>query len=198
MARTANPENARPKNCDGMTTTTSAGFQSITQDLDVAISVLALITRRPQDLDKLQREQGATTNAYSALELLLEQGEHEPGDEIDSSEDGDVDSQLDPDPGTLRNKVLDRLAETLARYKTDPREKENTGLDAKHVSSTMMVVDEQRERIKIFCSKNEGLDQRADNIDLEFLDRWKVCMEAVAKNGKSLPKKPHRAKVADT
>lgn len=174
-----------------MTTTTSAGLQSITQDLDVAISVLTLITRRPHDLDKLRLEQNTTTGAYSTPELLLEQGVHEPGDELDSSEDKDMDNQLDPDPGTLRNKVLDRLAKTLARYKTDPRDKKNAGLDTKHVSSTMMAVDEQKQRIKIFYSKNERVNQRADNKDLEFLEGWKVYMEAVAKNGESLLKKPH-------
>ncbi|KAK5214941.1 hypothetical protein LTR96_011628 [Exophiala xenobiotica] len=77
----------------------------------------------------------------------------------------------------LQNKILDRLAETLARFKSDP--KARNSFDAKHVSSAMMVVYRKDERVKILCSKNEGLDTE----DRDFLRDWKDCMETIARRG---------------
>jgi len=169
-----------------MNAPTSERALSAPKELDIAICILALITRRPYDFESLLNEEGlplpGTSNADSTLEPRSEEGS-DPDDELDAPEDGDMNGQLDRDPRTLRNKVLDRLAEVLARYKTDPRDKEKTGLDARHVSSTMMAVDERSKRVKIFCSKNEGLDQEGSSEDTEFLDRWKFCMEGVAKKG---------------
>ncbi|GAB1315563.1 hypothetical protein MFIFM68171_05773 [Madurella fahalii] len=152
----------------------SGDSPSAPQDLDVAISVLALVTRRPPNLDRLPTE-----------EILPSHGGLEPDDKLDIVEDAgrDMDIQVDPDLRTLRNKLLDRLAEILARYKTDPKDKGKAGLDARHVASTMMIVNEASRRVKIFCSKNEGLDQEDDNGDVEFLARWRICMEGIAKKG---------------
>ena len=60
----------------------------------------------------------------------------------------------------LRNKVLDRLAEILARVKTNRPRQAGPILDAKHVSATYMVIRDKDMAVDIFCSKNEGLDQR--------------------------------------
>ncbi|OJJ05981.1 hypothetical protein ASPVEDRAFT_87303 [Aspergillus versicolor CBS 583.65] len=76
----------------------------------------------------------------------------------------------------LQNNLLDRLAETLARYKSKPGQ---GGKDAKHVAATMMIPFEEEEWVEIVCAKNEGLD-RADEI---FLQKWKKCMERMAING---------------
>ena len=77
----------------------------------------------------------------------------------------------------LQSKILDRLAETLARFKSDPKARKS--IDAKHVSSAMMIVYQKNERVKILCSKNEGLDIE----DNAFLRDWKNCMETIAKKG---------------
>lgn len=103
-----------------------------------------------------------------------------PDEEFDDLEDPTV---LSADPEyeqyciELKNQFLDRLAETLARFKTDAQAK--TSNDAKHVSAAMMVCYEDEERVKIFCAKNEGLEQE----DEDFLARWKLLMESIARKG---------------
>jgi len=159
--------------------------QSVAQELDVAISVLALITHRPRDLDKLLTQRPPVLgDDGSPQDDLGEQG-HESLDEIDADDTG-FSSPLDPDSGRLRSKMLDRLAETLARYKTEPWARNRP--DAKHVASAMMVVNERLGKVKIFCSKNEGLDQGRGSEDTEFLARWGICMERVASQGQSVPR----------
>ena len=96
---------------------------------------------------------------------------------MDIGEGGDGLEELQ-DPAELTNKALDRFAETLARFKSDPKAFKSP--DAKHVSSAMMMVYNEDERFKIICSKNEGLDAE----DKAFLAKWKICMEAIAKSGK--------------
>jgi len=157
-------------------------------DLNIAISALGLITRRAPHLERILASQGqgtASSDPGPAETQPEDAQELAPEAEIDGTEDdGDMEGELGPDPRTLRNKVLDRLAEVLAGYKTDPRSKEaDATLDARHVSSTMMHVDERFGRVKIFCSKNEGLDQQGELGDTQFLGRWKVCMEDFAKKG---------------
>ncbi len=76
----------------------------------------------------------------------------------------------------LQNRLLDRLAETLARYKSKTGQGSK---DAKHVAATMMIPFGEEERAEIICAKNEGLD-REDEI---FLQKWKACMERMAING---------------
>ncbi|KAF1993802.1 hypothetical protein P154DRAFT_384427, partial [Amniculicola lignicola CBS 123094] len=83
----------------------------------------------------------------------------------------------------LRNKVLDRLAETLARYKSDRTVNKGPVLDPKHVSSTMMIIDEEHNKVKILCAKNEGLNQHNSTDDTDFLNCWKACMEHISKEG---------------
>lgn len=84
----------------------------------------------------------------------------------------------------LRDKVLDRLAETLARFKSDPDGNRGFPLGSKHVSSTMMIVYHQSTRVKFLCAKNEGLDQGDTTEDTDFLDSWRKCMECISKTGK--------------
>ncbi|KAJ5371713.1 hypothetical protein N7517_003719 [Penicillium concentricum] len=91
--------------------------------------------------------------------------------------------KIQPDPEheqyriELKNQFLDRLAETLARFKTDPQAR--TSNDAEHVSAAMMVCYEDEEHVKIFCANNEGLDKE----DHDFLARWKLRMESIARKG---------------
>lgn len=72
-------------------------------------------------------------------------------------------------PKTLRNKVLDRLAKILIRYKSDRTVNKGPILDLKHVSSTIIIIDEKYNKIKILYAKNEGLDQHNSTDDTDFL-----------------------------
>lgn len=75
---------------------------------------------------------------------------------------------------------MDRLAETLARFKTakDPQARKNGGnRDAQHVASVAMLEDFDHGGVTIFCSKNEGLD----SVDETFLGNLKVLLEMTAK-----------------
>lgn len=168
---------------------------SVYGDLENAICLLALITGRPPDPegllvpgkevrsrnDKLERTSGidhiqASESEAEALEMNI----GVVGDGVEELEDLQViDTDRDERQylAELQSKVLDRLAETLARFKSDPKARKS--LDAKHVSSAMMIVYKEEERVKILCSKNEGLDTE----DRAFLGDWKNCMEAIAKTG---------------
>lgn len=137
-------------------------------NLEGAICLLALISDRPPGSEKSTREMDKEPGTYSNEE------------EFDDLEDPSV---LGSDPENeqyrikLRNQFLDRLAETLARFKSDVPAK--TSIDAQHVSAAMMVCYENEELVKIYCAKNEGLKKEDD----DFLARWKTYMEGIAKKG---------------
>ena len=140
---------------------------SVYQNLEDAVCLLALITKREPELEQ-------TSTPF--------QGLHEDdGAELDGVEEVGMLSDIDVDRdeqqylNELRSKLLDRLAETLARFKT----KDKSSLDAKHVTSTMMVLDKERRTTKIICTKNEGLDK----FDRRYLKRWKACVKNVAAKG---------------
>ncbi|KAJ5966834.1 hypothetical protein N7501_003082 [Penicillium viridicatum] len=143
------------------------------QNLEDAICLLALISDRPPGLEESTQQ---TEPCRIDREL-----ESYPSDEVfDDPEDPTV---LGADPEheqyriELKNQFLDRLAETLARFKTDAQAK--TSNDVKHVSAAMMVCYEDEGRVKILCAKNEGLEQE----DKDFLARWKLLMEGIARKG---------------
>lgn len=166
----------------------SQEVSQVYQDLEDVICLLALITDRYADPESLlpssEDQDGKNADLEDAPEMENEDLHSGSDDIVDGIEEVKDLSTLDTDRdgqrhlAELQNKVLDRLAETLARFKTDSNKRPSP--DAKHVSSAMMVVYKQPERVKIFCSKNEGLDEE----DRNFLNKWKVCMEAVAKTGK--------------
>ena len=170
--------------------------RSVYEDLEDAICFLALITGRPPDLEGLpvlgkavyrkneNLERTSGVNHIQASKSEAEAIQMEISDVDDSVEELEDLQVVNTDKDEqqylfeLQTKVLDRLAETLARFKSDPKAKKSP--DAKHVSSTMMIVYKGEERVKILCSKNEGLDKE----DKAFLREWKYCMEAIAKKGK--------------
>ena len=123
--------------------------------LNATICLLGLITARPANLDELliEREEPVAEKASS--------GGDDAENDIETPEDDEISSTVDEkkrDLDALRNKVLDRLAEALARYKSDPKEVKGPILDPKHVSSTMMIKYDDKNKVKILCAKNEGLD----------------------------------------
>ncbi|KAJ5153726.1 uncharacterized protein N7500_009165 [Penicillium coprophilum] len=136
---------------------------SMHQSLDDAICLLALVTQRPPGLE----ESVEKTEAKD----IDEESQSKSDEKLDDPEDPAV---LGSDPEReqyrieLKNQFLDRLAETLARFKNDAQARNSN--DAKHVSAAMMVCYEDEEHVKIFCAKNEGLDKE----DNDFLARWKL------------------------
>lgn len=146
---------------------------SLHQNLEDAICLLALISDRPPGLEESIQE--------------VETGDIDKGSQSYASDEEFADPEdptvLGADPENeqyrieLKNQFLDRLAETLARFKTDVQVKRSD--DAKHVSATMMVCYENEEHVKIICAKNEGLEKE----DNEFLGRWKSHMEGIARKG---------------
>ncbi|KAI0474924.1 hypothetical protein GGR56DRAFT_643744 [Xylariaceae sp. FL0804] len=126
-------------------------------------SLLSLITDRPPALND---GKGSDTT-HAAVECGLQ--------DVSGS---DFESDLtDPDAATilLKRSALDRLAEILARYKTDkkhPDAKKNR--DAKHVTAVVMVECSERGSVRILCAKNEGLD----DIDVRFLRKLRGLLES--------------------
>jgi hypothetical protein len=169
--------------------------RSVYGDLEDSICLLALITRRPPDLEGLvglvkevhsrndhsERTLGVTHIQAPEAEAEASQIEIDVGvdgvEELEDLQIIDTDRDEQQYVAELQSKVLDRLAETLARFKSDPKTRKSP--DAKHVSSAIMILYREDERVKILCSKNEGLDTE----DKAFLRDWKDCMEAIAKTG---------------
>jgi hypothetical protein len=145
--------------------------------LHKAICLLSLITARPADLDDLpvDSKEPETKDASSETE--------DDAEDLEDAEISNPEDEKKRNLDVLRNKVLDRLAETLARYKSDPRGGKGSTPDAKHVASTMMIMYDDEHKVKILCAKNEGLDQGKSTEDSDFLNSWKGCMERIARAG---------------
>ncbi|KAJ5489399.1 hypothetical protein N7539_004289 [Penicillium diatomitis] len=146
---------------------------SMHQNLEDAICLLALISDRPPALEESTQETGTTENDKESPSYSNEEEFDDPEDPTGLG----TDREHEQYHIELKNQFLDRLAETLARFKTDPKAK--SSIDAKHVSAAMMVCDENEEHVKIFCAKNEGLEKEDD----DFLASWKLRMEGIARKG---------------
>jgi len=191
----------------------SNSFSSIANDLHVASCLLALITKRPEGLDRLLvREAGSDdeSNGDHGKGLISTKAETSSMSDVYVEDYGEPDIENHEenleedfeetsaskytDGGTvsevylaaLKNKVLDRLAETLARHKSDPKGQRGPPLDSKHVSSAMMIAYGESTRVKILCAKNEGLNQEGETDDTEFLESWKKYMESISKAGTAI------------
>lgn len=122
-----------------------------------------------------------------SLELAEKTSDDDDADDTENLEDVEISSTDDEKKhnlDALRNKVLDRLAETLARYKSDPKGGKGSILDPKYVSSTMMIMYDDENKVKILCAKNEGLAQGYSTDDTDFLNSWKACIERISRAGK--------------
>lgn len=145
------------------------------RNLDDAICLLASIPDRPPDPEGLNQEESEASDMDRNSESDLY--DEISDDDIEYPTVLDTNSKGDQYLTELKNQFLDRLAEILARFKTNPKAKKSK--DAKHVSATMMACHEAKESVKIFCAKNEGLDHE----DRKFLSEWKQHMENIAKKG---------------
>lgn len=145
------------------------------RNLDDVTCLLATIPDRPPDPEGLNHEgsEASDLDRKSESDLYDESSD----DDIGVPTGSETTSKSDQYLTELKDQFLDRLAEILARFKTDPKAKKSK--DAKHVSATMMACHEAKESVKIFCAKNEGLDHE----DRKFLSEWKQHMEDIAKKG---------------
>jgi hypothetical protein len=162
-------------------------FESPGDSLHAAICLLALITQRPANLEEIVPESNKKIGLFEEKAASDGNVEEDDGEEEDEENVAivDIDDGRPRDLSTLRSKVLDRLAEMLARYKSDPKKRGDPALDPKHVSSTMMIVHDKQNKVKILCSKNEGLDQGGSSEDTSFLNSWKKRMELISRAGTS-------------
>ena len=160
--------------------------------LDYAICLLACITARPSGLEKILppiSEDHCDEENLSSTEIGHEHqrtlnGEEEDAETIlagieDLQEAVEHDSGKDEElrNSLLKDKLLDCLAEALARFKSKPETKKSQ--DAKNVSSTFMCERDDGLGGHIFCTKNEGLDED----DRNFLIKWSKCMQEISTNG---------------
>lgn len=183
-----------------MSTHLHGGNPSLHKDLEDAICLLALVTKRPpvpEDMALPSRSESFNSNNLETksdceLELTapteseLEITDAEFEDEVDDAEDSDdlenLETEMDEEQSMLQlqDKFLDRLAETLARFKSSPSSpKKARLLDAKHVSSTMLAVDRQGKKTKIFGSKNEGFDKADKSFYANGRVTWKPLQRKV-------------------
>lgn len=154
------------------------------EQLYPSICLLILLAERPPDLQEMVSDHEGVL-----VKNTIDNADNEDGYPEDDLEDMELISTETiekRDPKALLNKLLDRLAEILARYKSDRKVQKGNIPDPKHVSSTMMVVDEKHNKVKILCAKNEGLDQDNSTDDTDFLGSWNASMERIATQGKFL------------
>jgi hypothetical protein len=153
------------------------------EQLHLSICLLGLLAERPANLDELVLDH---KEAFLEKDTSDNTDSREgfPEEDLEDVEIISAEDMKERNHKVLRNKVLDRLAETLARYKSDRKVNKGPVLDPKHVSSTMMIIDEEHNKVKILCAKNDGLDQHNSTDDTDFLSSWKACMERISREGK--------------
>ncbi|KAM6508172.1 hypothetical protein FALCPG4_018059 [Fusarium falciforme] len=158
------------------------GDSSLYQDLTDAICLLASLIQVAPTSD------ASSDPVATGIKSL----ECEDAVEISSSQDDPVDLETgrlgdrfeanneDVDLRNLKDGLVDRLSETLARFKSPP----NSGsLDAKHVSSVIMIEHAGNDGVTFLCTRNEGLDGQDKE---DFLSKWKNLMERAAQSDESM------------
>jgi hypothetical protein len=130
-------------------------FTSTQELLQAGICLLALLTERPQDLGQVETGHQRLCVEYSEDTLNDAEKGVASDDEGDTEELELIDTEDDVGEQlyliSLPTKLLDRLAEMLARFNTDQKEHDGPILDAKHVSATMIVISITPSRVRICC-----------------------------------------------
>jgi hypothetical protein len=163
---------------------------AIYEDLSDAICLLKLIDDREPETEQI----GSRNLSGNAESTGYDRERDEDGDQVEVElaglEELDTIDRNNDDRKyilELRDKLLDRLAETLARFKSDPGRKMHQ-MDADHVSSTIMILCEKKMETIIICTKNNALDKD----DEDFLAQWMVLMECISNSGMADPHQYHR------
>lgn len=149
------------------------------QDISDLTDILSFITRTAVDLDGQVDRLHISEPPRSGSREIDPQKE---GLDVDEAEFEDPVASGGADIDAIKRKILDRLAEVLARFKTPKgtRVQKDRNRDAKHVASVIMVEDIEAKTVTFLCSKNEGLD----TVDLHFLEKLEGLLQNVILNGK--------------
>ncbi|KAI1339083.1 hypothetical protein F5Y15DRAFT_93504 [Xylariaceae sp. FL0016] len=162
---------------------------------------MAELKQEPNGLSRLQDEIALHCNILSSISKILPTDEaelfqssdhqtsrardHKLDQEFidDSIDEADFENPIIPkdgDLGEIKTRALDRLAEILARFKTDKSKNRppHKHQDAKHVTAVVMAEDFTRGYLTFFCAKNEGLD----DIDLRFLGKLQDILQKVTED----------------
>lgn len=118
--------------------------------------------------------------------------DRQPDELFDASDlEESITDNLEAGLTTLKQRALDRLAEVLARFKTtksgrvSKRPDKSSNLDAKNVTSVVMIEESDDERVTFLCSKNEGL-AKEDEVFLEKLGKLLSSAPKSSDDGKRL------------
>ncbi|GAB1215523.1 hypothetical protein ATERTT37_004714 [Aspergillus terreus] len=120
--------------------------------------------------------------------------DRQPDELFDASDlEESITDNLEAGLTTLKQRALDRLAEVLARFKTtksgrvSKRPDKSSNLDAKNVTSVVMIEESDDQRVTFLCSKNEGL-AKEDEVFLEKLGKLLSSAPKSSDDGKRLPR----------
>ncbi|RAQ60756.1 hypothetical protein COH20_010907 [Aspergillus flavus] len=160
-------------------------YSSLYKEIQSLTALTSLIFQRPPD----DIDYGELGNDKPSSK----EPEQGPDEELDKLPD-ETDFEDDVTTGDptvalvlLKQRSLDRLAEVLARFKTQKTgrhgrgKKKDAHLDAKHVTSVAMVEDSTLQRVTFLCAKNEGLKGE----DEVFLERLCELLTSILKNGQT-------------
>lgn len=133
--------------------------------------VLSLITKRASGFEEAADKETPHRAVRSESHRLLVDNKHERVSEFEfEASISSNQSEL----VMLKQRALDRLAEILARFKTA-----RGPLDAKHVTSVIMLERSDSKHIAFICAKNEGLDSE----DKAFLGKLGELLPKVSAEG---------------
>ncbi|RKK79213.1 hypothetical protein BFJ71_g16289 [Fusarium oxysporum] len=158
------------------------GNSSLYKDLTDAICLLTSLTQVAPTSHPLSDPIGTGSKSLGCKDTV----------DVDYSQDDPVDSEAgkfgdhfeaDSEDARLRrlkDMLVDRLAEILARFKSSPK---SGNQDAKHVSSVILIEHAGNDGITFICAKNNGLDEQDKE---DFLPKWKNLMERASQSGKGV------------
>ena len=138
------------------------------EQLYSSIYLLKLLTERSINLDELVLDYKEVFLKKSTFDNVNNREDYSEEDlkdiEIISAED-----IKERNFKALRDKVFDRLIKTLTRYKSDYIINKGFILDLKYIFNTMMIINEEYNKVKILYIKNKRLNQYNSTDDIDFL-----------------------------
>jgi len=138
------------------------------EQLYSSIYLLKLLTERSINLDELVLDYKEVFLKKSTFDNANNREDYSEEDlkdiEIISAED-----IKERNFKALRDKVFDRLIKTLTRYKSDYIINKGFILDLKYIFNTMMIINEEYNKVKILYIKNKRLNQYNSTDDIDFL-----------------------------
>jgi len=138
------------------------------EQLYSSIYLLKLLTERSINLDELVLDYKEVFLKKSTFDNANNKEDYSEEDlkdiEIISAED-----IKERNFKALRDKVFDRLIKTLTRYKSDYIINKGFILDLKYIFNTMMIINEEYNKVKILYIKNKRLNQYNSTDDIDFL-----------------------------